>query len=328
MEIIGRQLEVGFGVEPTRGVAPANAEVWEKNTTANITEKAEFVDDDSVHGKLEDMDGRRKIKSWVEGDLEGIVHSNSIGYLFYNLYGTISSSFVASVGTHQFSLEQSIVHPSLAIFAKDGGVQQSVFQNGMLNTLEITAEVDNYLRYTASFMAKDAVADASTPAYSADNDFVGKEITIKLADTEAGLSSATAVSCKSLGITFETGLIADHVLGAYAPEDIYNAKMSISGSITKNFVDETFKDLFLTGAYKYALIEIVGDTKIGSTQTAPSIKLTLNKVAITAWDRSGGADELVVEELEFKAYYNATDTEQSTLELKNGIEEYDEAPSA
>lgn len=328
MEMIGRQLEVGLSVEATRGTAPANAEVWEKNTTASITEKAEHAEDDSVHGGLADMDGRRCVKQWVEGNLEGIVHANSIGYLLYNLYGNISTKFDTGVGDHTFTLEESIVHPSLSIYAKDGLVQQSVFQNGMVNSLEITAEVDNYVRYVASFMAKNAIANASSPSYSADLDFVGKDVSIKLADTEAGLSSAVAVPIKSLGITWETGLINDFVLGSINPGDVYNGKMSITGKITKNFTDETFKDLFLNGTYKYAEITILGDTNIPTTSTKPYIKITLNKMAITAWDRSGGADELVVEELEFKGYYNLTDNEQSKVDLKNGVAEYDTAPSA
>jgi len=327
-EIIGRQLEIGLGVEAVRGVAEGTPEAWLKNTTAHIIDMAETKEDNSVHGKLEDQDGRRVVKKWVEGDLEGIIGVNNIGYLLYNLYGADTEALVSgSVYSHLFALAQSIVHPSLSIFAKDGSVQQLVFNNCMLSKLEINAVVDDYLRYKASFMGKTSASNSSSPSYATDYDFIGKDIVIKIADTEAGLAGATALSAKEFGITFDTGLINDFVLGSYNPDDLYNAKMAIEGTIKKNFVDNTFKTLYQSDTYKYMSITITSANAITGA-LYPTITIILNRVAINSWDRSGGADELVIEDIGFKAYFNATDAEQSTIALQNTVAEYDTPISA
>jgi len=327
-EIIGRQIELGVTVEQTRGTPQAVAEKWLKKITANIRSRAEHAIDESSHGVLEDSDGRRVIKKWIEGDVEGNLHIDAIGYFLYNIFGSISSSWVASgVYSHVFTLAQSIQHASLAIFAKDGGAQQKVFNNAMVGSLQIQAAMDGIVRFTASIMAKTEATNSDTPSYDTEYDFIGKDITVKMADTEAGLSGATAIKAKDLNITFDQGIISDYVFGSYNPDDIYNGKMSIEGEMTLNFEDTTYKDLYLADTNKYMQIQIAGTTDIGGGNY-PTITILLYKVRISDWDRSGGNDELVTQKVSFKAFYNSTDSKQSQVTVKNNTAEYSSAPSA
>lgn len=323
MEIVGRQIELGVGVEKVRGTAQETAEKYVKNTTANIIEKSEKVIDDSSHNKLEDSDGSRVTKKWIEGDLNGVLHADAIGYFLYNLYGAVVSSNVTGpVYSHVFNMLQSIEHAALSLFAKDGAVQQLVFNTCMLATLEINASVDDYVRYTASFMGKSGESNSDTPSYDTEYDFIGRDITVKIADTEGGLVAAEAVKIKDLTITYDVGLIVDHVLGDYNPDDLYNAKMAITGSFDKNFVDTTFKDLSLSDDAKYMEITIEGAADIGSGNN-PSMTFLFNRVQIQSWDRSGDNDDLVTESIDFKAFYDETDDKQSQLTLQNLTTEYD-----
>jgi len=328
MEIIGREIEVGFGVEDNRGVAQGTPEVWMKNVLTNIIEKAEKVVDDASRGRLEDADGSRIVQKWIEGDLEGIVHADAIGYLIYNLYGAVSSSVVSgSVYDHEFTLQQAIQHASLSLFVKDGAIQNLSMAGGMVNTLNITGNMDDYVRFTANFLAQTANDETPTPSYDTEYDFVGRDITVKIADTEGGLVAAEGIKAKTVDITFDAGLIRDHVVGSYTPDDIYNAKMMIEGEITLNFANETYKDLFLANTDKYMEITIQGAADIGGGNN-PTITILLNKINFMDWNRAGANDELVLETIPFKAFYNATDSQQSKLTLRNLTTEYSSPVSA
>lgn len=322
MEIIGREIEVGVGVESTRGTALTSAEKWIKNVTADIVEKAEHVVDDATRGRLEDADSRRVVKKWIEGNLEGIAFADMIGYLFYNLYGSVSSAVVTgAVYDHEFTLDQSIQHASLTLFAKDGSVRQQTFNNGMVGTLELTASVDDFVRFSASFMASLGAANTDTPSYDTEYDFIGRDITVKVAATEAGLPGATATKIKDLNITFDAQLISDHILGSYTPNDIYNSGFSIEGSFTKNFDDETFKDLYESDVSQYIEITIEGAADIGGGNF-PTITILMNRARVMDWTRSGGNDELVTEDVSFKAFYQPTDTQASKITVRNLTTEY------
>jgi hypothetical protein len=328
MEIVGREIEFGVATEAVRGAAETTANKWMRKVTANVVERATHALDDTTRGRIEDGEGRRKVQSFIEGDLEGVVHADVLGWLLSNVYGVVLSTNVSgSVYSHVFTLQQGIQHQSLTLFAKDGAIQQSVFSNAMINTLEISAAIDDYLRFSAAFIASVATSNTDTPSYDTEYDFIARDIVVKIAASEGALSGATATKVKDLNITFDQGLIRDHVVGSYTPDDVYNARMMIEGNFTLNFSDETFKDLYLGNDAKYVSITITGEANIGGGNS-PIITILLNKVQFMDWNRAGGANDLVGEPIAFRAFYNPSDAQQSKVTLKNLTSAYDNVPSS
>lgn len=328
MEIIGKQVEFGVATETSRGTAETTANKWMRKVVANVVERATHAIDETTRGKLEDGEGRRVVEKYVEGNIEGVLHADMIGWLLANIYGAVDTTVVSgSVNSHVFSLKQSIQHASLTLFAKDGAVQQKTFSNAMINTLEISASVDDFVRFTAGFIASVSASNSDSPSYGTEYDFIARDITVKVASSEAGLSGATALKAKNFSIKFDQGLIRDNVVGSYTPDDIYNGKLSIEGTFDLNFADTTFKDLYLSDTAKYMEIKMEGSADIGSGNH-PSITVLLNKVQFMDWNRNGGASELVGETIGFRAFYNPTDEAQSTVTVKNLTAEYDNVPSA
>lgn len=327
-EIIGRDIECGVSVEDTRGTSPSTVEKSIKKVTADILPQAEHAVDDTTQGILEDSEDRRVVQKWVEGDIEGVAHADMIGYFIYNLYGAVSSSNVSgSVYSHEFTLQQSTKHASLSFFLKDGSANQRVYNGGMISSFELNASPDDFVRFTASFVARDSNSDSSSFSYDTEYDFIGKDVTIKVADNEGDLSSADAMGAKDLTISYDPSVINDNfVFGAYTPKDLYNSGFGIEISVTKDFEGSTFEDLYRNDNSKYMQITIQGSQDIGDGNN-PKIDIVLNKVKVTDWSRSGGADELVTEDVTFKALYNESDSEQSKLTLQNLTEEYDTAPT-
>jgi len=142
-EIIGKEIQLGVKVEGTRGTAETVASKWVKNVTADIFARVEKVVDDNSQGVLEDSSQTRVIKKWFDGELAGIVHADAIGYFFEQIYGQSTTTTVETgeVYSHAYSVLQNIEHPTLSLFAKDGGVSQEVFNGGVVSTLELTATV-------------------------------------------------------------------------------------------------------------------------------------------------------------------------------------------
>lgn len=316
-DIIGRNIEAGVSLESSRGVAESTVSKWMRNVSCSIVERAEHAVDDTTRGRLEDSDGRRVVKQWIEGDIEGIVHADALGYLLKSLYGTVNSVVVSgSVKDHTFTLLQSIQHPTLSLFVKDGSVQQKVYKGGMIRNFELNAAVDNFVRFKAALQAISGASNGASPSYGTEYDFIGKDITLKFASSVAGLGAATAIKAKDLNLVWDTGLIVDHVFGAYAPNDILNSKMSIEGEFTVNYGDNTYKDLYLGDSDQVCQITIQGAADIGSSNN-PTITITLYKIRVMDWNRSGGNDELVTQPVSFKAFYSASDSKASQVVLRN-----------
>lgn len=315
-EFIGKQIEVGLALEGTRNTGETVADKWLKKVKADIMVKQEKVTDESTFGKLESGEGSRIVKTWYEGSLEGIIHANAIGYLLQNIYGASADSGSSGAYVHVFTLAQDIEHDTLTIFNHDSTVSKKALAGGMISSLEISASVDDYVRFKAEVSALSSATSSDTPAYDPETDFIGKDITISMADTEAELASSPLVlKAKNVTITYDTGLIRDHVFGAVAPDNQFNANMSIEIDLTLNYTDTTFEDLYNSDEYKYLEIAIESEGNEAMT-------FLFNKVQVIDWSKSGDASALVVQEVKLKAFYNADDDSQSEVTLENDVASY------
>ena len=321
-EFIGREIDFAVAVEGTRGTAESVASKNVRKVTADLTPMVEKVIDDSTFGRLEDSENSRIVRRWSEGNVEGIVHVDVLGYYLTNLYGSKATTEPETdVFQHIFTLEQNIQHPTLTGFIKEAGVRQLKVPNLVFSSFEINATTDNYVRYSGSIMGKESIADTSTiPALDNEYDFIGKDVTVKQATTLVGLGSADAIKAKEISVSWETNAEADYVFGDDSPDNIYNKQFTITGSFTRNFSDTVFANLYQSDEYRYMSITIEGDAVLGDEK--PTIELILNKVSITNQSTSAGADDLVTETVEFKAFYNAVDTQQSRVRIINITENY------
>lgn len=326
--IIGRQIEAGVAVEEVRGTAETTATRWVRKTNIDLIPQAEHAIDETTFGRLEDSIQRRVTRKWVEGDLSGNVHADAIGYLLYSLYGSVTSAVVSgSVYEHEFELLQDTEHPTLSLFVKEGDVDQYVVNGVVPQSLEISAEQNGYVTFTSSLMGRDYADNSDTPSYGTEYDFIGRDITIKLAQTEGGLAGATPLKAKNITLTWTPNTEANFLLGSYNPDDIYNKQFALEGEIELDYVNQTFLDAYLSDGPTYALITIEGAADIGGGNN-PKLEILLNKSMIMDRQRADQANGLVQETVSFKAFYNTTDEQQSKVTLVNLTSEYDPNTSA
>lgn len=327
-DIIGREIQFGIATEAVRGTADTTADKWQRNVTCNVVERATHVVDESTRGRFEDGIGRRVVQKYVEGNVAGILHVDVLGWYLSNLYGIcVTTTPLAPARQHVFTLKQTSQHVSLTLFVKDGSIQQQTYSNGMISTFKIMASIDDYVRYSADFIASVAAANSDTPSYATEYDFIARDIVIKVASSEAGLTGATAVKAKDVEINFDAGAIRDHVVGSYNPNDIYNARMLIEGTFTLNFTDATYKALYLADTPMYMSITITGEAVLAAAHF-PMAMFVFNKVQFMDWNRDGDANSLVTSPIAFRAFFNETDQKQSTATLKNVTTAYVNVPTS
>lgn len=316
-EHIGRQSAVGLSIEGTRGTAATTVSKWFKKTSATVLPNVENVIDDSSFGRLEDAEEMRTVREWYAGDMSGVLHADAVGYMLQQMYGESISNetaFESGVFEHDFTLEQSITHPTLTLFVDDP-VKSEKYNGGVVGSFSIEATTDDYVRFTANVLAKESASHSEVVSYGTEFDFIGKDITVKMSDTEAGLTGSTALPLKSININWETGAISDWVFGSTSPEH-YNGAFDLSFDFTKNYTDQSFETLYKNNNAKYVLITIKGDNVLSATD-APEIRLLLNKAKVTEWTVADAANDLREESVTCKALYNTADASQSSAYIKN-----------
>jgi len=324
-KFIGRLVKLGVGRETTRG-AGASAVYQIPRTALSFDDKIVKARSIGSLGNLADSEEAFVTTKYGQGDLEGEVRASSFGLLLYSMLGTCSTSGPTDEAyTHAFTVSQSNQHQSLAFVVTDENTTE-LYKLVMLDSLELTAELDQILMYSASFMSKTSRSTGLTvPDAIAENKFTKKHLSVKIASDISSLGAATAISVKSLTLNISKNVALDDVLGTAEPEDILNRQLSVEGELTLNYEAETYKDYMKDGDHKAMQIAFTNtDDTLGSGSTNPSLTIQMPKVDFFDWEPAYDLDEIVTQKVAFKASRDVSNDQEiiHSCSLVNAVSSY------
>lgn len=321
---IGRLVQLGVGKETVRG-GGATPTYHIPRTSMSFDDKVVKARSVGSLGKLEDSEEAFVTTKYGQGDLEGEIRSDSFGLLLYALLGSLSTAGPTdSAYTHSFSLSHSNQHQSLSFVVVDSNSSE-LYKLVMLDSMEITAELDQVVRYSASFMSKQGGTTGLTvPAVTDEYKFTKKHLSLKLAANTGALSGATAISLKSLTLTISKNVVLDDVLGTAEPEDILNRQLSVEGEFELNYEDETYKNYMKNGTARAMEIAFTNTDELIGASTRPSLKFQFPNVDFFDWEPAYDNDEIVKQKISFKASRDVANNADaiSLCQLVNDVASY------
>lgn len=324
-KFIGRKGSVGVGVEAVRGTAQVTTVNWLPWLKISFDDKVDKEREKSAFGNIADTDSSYVVSKFAEGEIEGEIKTNVLGAIFKALMGQ-SSSAVAS-GTaylHTFAFLDNNQHASLSLIYLDPN-ETVVFKKAMVDTLKIVVEPKGIVNYAVGFKSMPSQGWATlTPNYTATGvKFLHQHLTVKVADTIAGLSVATGLDIKKLELTIKKNADFDNVVNSVTPVDVINKEFSVEGKIVINRNDNTFKNYALNGTYKAMEIVLDDGVVLNGAITSKMI-MQMPRVDFFEWEQDRGLNDLVTETINFKANYDAVNDLDiiSTLSLTNLLTTY------
>lgn len=324
---IGRLIEIGVAKEATRGSAESTATYWVP--WADLTppdEQHELVQDEATLGVIEDSFGSDRVRRWAEGDFQAPIGDAHFGLVLLSALGSVSTATdtpESGVQTHTFSVDQSSQHQSLTFFINDPLAEQDyTFALGVLLSLEITYEQNQYIRYSVNFMSKKGSAATLTPSTTSENRFLPQHLTFSVASDKGSLPGSS-INLRSLTLTIEKNAEGDWSLGSDEPTDFLNRQFAITGQLEAVWQNESdFKDDFTSHNTKAMRIKLANtDVTIGSTEN-PTLQIDLPAVTFQELERNAGLNDIVTQTLSFKAHYDTSNSEMVDIDLINTVASY------
>jgi len=326
---IGRLSAIGFGIECSTGRGTARAaQYFYPVLDRSFGPKANKVINNSSRGRIEDADEAGIAEIWSEGTIEAKVLANGIGYIFKSLFGTIvsSSGGSATAFSHLCTVAQSSQHTSLTV-GIDGPVADEQFTNSMVGNFELTAEVGEFIKFTADFLGTQGTTGTVTPAYTDDYEFTGKDVVLKFATSATGLTTtgfagSTAVPLKTITLTINPNIEREQAVGSTSPTDILNKSFSVEAEFELLYSSDTYKDLHESNDNQAMLLTISDSLAEISTGINPSINFLLGKVQVIERDVSYPNDDFVSETVKVKGLYYSDDAKMITSTIVNSQATY------
>lgn len=311
-QFIGRRVNLGVAREIARGTFAPPA-VWVPRTTLTYDSKAGRHTEEESLGVIDDSDASFVTEKWAEGDLEGEIRHNSIGYFFYAMLGTVAPAVLvggeAAVWDHTFTLLQTNNHQSLS-FLIDDPIGSLAFPLVMLDSLTINLEVGGLATFSSTWMGRSGNDYTKiTPSYTLEQKFRATDLTFKHAVNVAGLGAAPAVPIKSMSMTFSKNLLRSMILGTIEPDDLFNQQIGIEGTMTLDYTNRTpgtpdFKPLYLDefNQYRAAEFDFINNSVIIGNASNPEMTFTFPRIAITEWESDRSLNDISTETFSFKAH--------------------------
>ena len=311
---IWKKISIWFGKETTRWTV-VTPSIRVPKGSFDWDEKVNTIQDESAIGVIEDAFESHLTKKWAEWSLEMNVYANAIWLLLLATFWTVATTG-SDPYTHTFSVANTNSHQSLTLWYADD-VQDKQFWLTVVDSLEISATPDEFVKANIWLKAK-APADATlTPSFSADYPLIAKQLNIKFADSIAWLSGATAICAKTLWLNITKNVEEDFCLWSIEPADFNNWVFTVEWEFEINFTDETYLDYVLWETTKSMEIKIEDTNTDLGWGIHPTLTFTLAKVAFTEIARSQWNDEIVKATLTFKALYSMSDSKMIEAVLIN-----------
>jgi len=324
-KFIGRLVEVGVGLESSRGVAVVPA-MWIPKTDFSFDDKVDRVRSVAGLGKLADSEEAFVVTKYGAGDMTMYLRSQTIGYFLYSMFGSLSTSGPTdNAYTHAFSISEDNQHESLTLYVKDKNNTEA-YKLAVVDSLEFLASLDEPVTVNVSFLSRKGNVWASqTPSYTDEYMFTKKHVKVKVAADIASLGAASALSLKSARLTISQNPVRQDVLGTAEPEDILNQQLSVEGELVLDYESSTWKDYFTGGTDRAMEVKFVNeDEVVGGGSTNPSLTIQMPKVDFNAWDPGYPLDELAIQTISFKGSYDLANSQNiiSTCDLVNAKTSY------
>ena len=317
---IGRKINVWFGKESTRGTAWTIA-VWNPKASLDFEDKSEKVIDESSIGVIEDSFDWHVVKQYAEWSFESNVYANVFGYLLLNVFGAISSASKSWAYEHSFTVDETNNHQSLTIGLADD-TQDRTFALAMINSLELNAEVWDFVKANANFRSKKSANATLTPAYAEDYAMLAKHVQIFMADDLTWLDSATPIESTSLSLTINKNIEDVDILWSTEPADFCNTFFSVEGTLELTWNDETYKQLYMDWTKKALRIQVIDSNNTIWSSANPTLTIDLASVIMTEFAKTQDNNSLVKQSITIKALYSMADSSMISAKLLNTTASY------
>ena len=224
------------------------------------------------------------IKEHTELSVEGTISDLSFWFILLSALGTAGVSGSGPY-THAFTRNNTNSHQSFTVWWYDPvATWSSAF--AMLNSLEISAVAGEYATFKMDMIGKNKLLKVRHQYRTLVRTCLELEIVkIYIADTEAGLASATAIPINSITLKIEKNLYVHQNIGTLDIDSIYNQQLNVSGEFEGLFTAKTYQDFVRNGTKKYMKIELINTDVTLTPSGNPTISITLAKVWFESWDK-------------------------------------------
>lgn len=260
-------------------------------------------------------------REMTQTQIDWVLRDDFAWLLLLAAFGTLNTTG-SDPYTHAFTRKNDNAHPSLTVHWTDSvGSFYSAYS--MLDELNLTAQVWDYVRFSASLMGKKRVSESTpTVTLGTENPFRARDVKVYFADNEAWLAGASETKIERLNITISKNVESYQVLGSGDVDSLFNKQFIVTWDFDALFENTTLLGYVQNDTTKWMKIVIEnGDVDLWWAVN-PSITLIFTKVGFETRDQGDANNDIIRQTIWFTALYDNDEWYSAKCTLVNGTASY------
>lgn len=262
----------------------------------------------------------------VTGDAPFNMRYRTIGYLLKSLLGTVVSVVEGGqtvVYRHSFSLDTSILQPTLSFSQGRGGLHHKAIAGAVVSKVDLAFALNEVITGAFSILARTEVDNTDfTEAYAADDKLAPHQmLTMKIAADVGSLGAAPSVCITAGALSLDRASREKNCMGSVSPVDFIAKLLTATGSFTHDKEDDTYKNLADSNTPQAIQFSIVNTEVSIGTGINPELVITFPNVTLKT-SETRPLDDVITEQVEFTAHYDDAQAAGITVSLLNEKADY------
>ena len=312
-KFVGRRGTLGIATEVTRGMIATPPAYWFPFAKMSFMDSTEIAVESQGLGNIADQDSQYVTFQFGAGSIDAEIYDIGLGFILQSLLGAKGVKTGSGPYTYTYTMSQTNQSITNTLYWSDPD-RSYMFPMAVVDSLKISVAPKGMVEYLVTFKSRKARDwTVLTPNFTTNGSkFLHQHLQFRLASTVGAVSAASEVPLKNLELTIARNAINDELLGTVEPDDILSQQLGVTGTLTLNLTDDTFRNNMLNGTYQAGELKFVNGAN-------SSLQLIFPRLAFSSWAPDWTLNQIASQKINLTANYDAANALQiiSTCVLIN-----------
>lgn len=313
MAHIERLGAVGIGVEAVAGTAVTPTHWLQFASAPTLNDKYEYENITPARGRVEASQGQKLMKIYGEGNVEVILDDITSVIPFGLILGSVASAS-AGGGLYDHTITTNNTNTAkTATLVFDRVTDTRTFPNGILEQLDIKVS-DGFAMMSMAFKSRESATGSAAESYTTVANFNFKDLAVQFGVDVAAATAASPTPLSGIDLSIKREVSMAFQTGQNYPQALSYKTLQVTGNYSLLFGATTDRDKYLANTANAMILTF--------TNGSNSVKITLPRVLISAWEPSNDLEDIVIQTADFSAHYDTTATKAISAVIRNTVSSY------
>lgn len=289
-----RKITVGIAKETTYGVAAASPDFGLLLTELSWDEEITRIENTAMVGGTYELNESKVAFKKLNFTMTAKVDEDVLPLLLLQKFDIASVLTDVTAYTHTLTYNNDNTTTSYTLFWDDPDRGDLIAAGAVFENINFNAQPEGFVTVEISGMAKFPVAGATTVAFTGPREFLGRHTSFEIGDFGGALAAFELLEITG---NHSFTLSDDDInfgLGSTDLTKLFTLNDRFELEVSAMFPDYTYYDKWCLGTTQQGKVTITDTNRIiTGSSTSPSVELEYPALEIINWERDGGANDIL-----------------------------------